>query len=397
MAELHIPPGINYECTSCGKCCGGWAVPLTEEDFERISAESWSAQNSPLAAKSPFRQLTKYEAQNTPYTHKIVSESQFCPFLVDKLCLIHARYSAEFKPSICQLFPYSFAETPSGVYATVSFVSVGAIENSGQPLVMQRALLERKWQDFRKLFPSYSPDWSQIKLTVNQPLSWDDYLLMESKLLEFLRLRDRPLEERMLAGSRYLVSQLETAGGTSAVQGNYPLGGLKPLDKHLLSFFHKMYFPTRPQRRGEADFHIGRLVCQRFLQSPTLSFPGRSFSIAQLQSFPFANDDPQIEDLLYRYFYSYIFGKKYFGAGFGQVSLIAGYHHLILLLALIKLHARGLAEMRGAQVADISDVVATIRQLERQLGETKLGGWAAAAWELLLFSPLRANRALSNS
>src|SRR5437868_4644421 len=45
---LHIPQGINYECQSCGKCCGGWAVPMTEADYDRIVEVDWQ-KVSPVA------------------------------------------------------------------------------------------------------------------------------------------------------------------------------------------------------------------------------------------------------------------------------------------------------------------------------------------------------------
>jgi hypothetical protein len=110
---------------------------------------------------------------------------------------------------------------------------------------------------------------------------------------------------------------------------------------------------------------------------------------------PWPAQDKEIEDLLYRYFYSRIFAKLYFGAGFGQLSLIAGYHHLILLYALIKLQSRALALGRGASIVSYVDVVAAIRQLEKRLGETAVGGYAAAIYELLMFSHLRALRILA--
>src|SRR5262249_31382758 len=131
----------------------GWAVPMTQEDYERISAADWTTIHESFGTKTLFRQLSKREAQDTPYTHKIVSDTGICPFLVDNLCHMHSKYGAEFKPSICQLFPYCFSETPSGVYATVSFVSAGVIYNSGKPLAEQRDYLEGKWQEFRKMYP----------------------------------------------------------------------------------------------------------------------------------------------------------------------------------------------------------------------------------------------------
>jgi hypothetical protein len=79
----------------------------------------------------------------------------------------------------------------------------------------------------------------------------------------------------------------------------------------------------------------------------------------------------------------------------GQLSLIVGFHHLGLLLSLTKLQARGLALARGAPCVSMIDLVAAIRQLEKRLGDTALGPYAAATFELLLFSSSRLKRILT--
>ncbi len=402
--QLHLPPGINYECTGCGKCCGGWVVAMTEEDYDRISQEDWSDIHESYSSRPLFRQLTKREAEGTPYTHKIVSETGVCPFLVNNLCHMHSKRGSTFKPSICQVFPYSFTETPSGVYATVSYVSVGALYNSGLPLAQQEDVLQQKWLEFKQLHPHHKPDWSTTKLTVDQPLNWDDYLALEEKLLEILADTSVSLEQRLIAGSQHLVSHVK--GQSLPPSGDVPASDiqvgtaysapLKPIDLSLLLTFHKMYFPTKPLKRGEGDFNAMRLAMQHFFGNKLFHLPGRSFALEQLQRVAWPTD-PEITGILDRYIYSFVFGKKYFGAGFGQVSVVAGYHHLVLITALIKLQSKASALMRDSSVVNLLDVASTVRQMERQVGETRLGGYAAAAWELLLFAPGRARRLLANS
>jgi Fe-S-cluster containining protein len=404
LIELHIPEGINYECTGCGKCCSGWAVPMTQEDYERISAADWSSLHESFGTRTLFRQLSKREYEGTPYTHKIVSDTGICPFLVDNLCYMHKKHGAEFKPSICQLFPYCFSETPSGIYATVSFVSAGVIYNSGKPLLEQRDYLEGKWQEFRKMYPDYKPDWSHTKLTVDQPISWEEYLAIEKRLLAELSDTSRPLGHRMLACSQYLMSQVKRPAGAPATTSDttipaadarLSLDPLNALDKSLLLTFQHMYFPVKQLRRGEGDFRIPALLQQHFLGSKAWKIAKESHKLEELQVMTWPEDDKEINGILERYIYSYVFGKKYFGAGFGQVSVIAGFHHLVLILALIKLQSKASARARGGSV-NVLDVATTVRQTERQVGESKLGGYAAAAWELLLFPPGRARRMLGN-
>jgi Fe-S-cluster containining protein len=395
VVELLIPEGINYECTGCGKCCSGWSVPMTEADYQRVSSVDWSSLHESYRDKKLFREMKKSEREGTPYAYKIVSETGVCPFLVNNLCYMHSMHGAEFKPSICQQFPYLFNETPSGIYLSVSFVSIAVIYNTGTPLAEQRELMERKLEDFRRLYPDYRPDWSQIKLTVNQPLTWDEYIQIEQRLLDFIRQQDRPLEERMLAGSAFLMEQVKTRGVGTAYDTTLTDANLKALDRSLLLTFHKMYYPTHRLRRDEASFSLPLLLGQHFFGSKKLQAPKRSFSIEEAAEVTWP-DDPELNNILERYFYSYIFGKKYFGAGYAQVSVIAGFHHLTLILALLKLQAKISARLRDAHTVNLLDLAASVRQMERQLGETKLDGYSAAAFETLLYSHERARRLLSH-
>lgn len=399
--ELHLPVGINYECTGCGKCCGGWSVPLTEPDYERISAVSWSGELDKFKDKTLFRGLKGYEAQGTPYTHAIkVGDDGHCPFLVDNLCFIHSKRGSEFKPSICQLFPYCFNETPSGIYATVSFVSMGVVHNSGKALTEQRDYLEKKLDEFQKLYPEHHPNWSKLELMGGRPITWDEYLELEESMLRILNQRERSFEQRMLNCSALLNAK---SAGREISETDAPTdqSSLRALDKHLLVALHRIYFPVRPLGRGQGDFTAGRFLYQLAFQGiiPGLRIyvAGHSYTFDQLRSVEWPANDPEIEDLLYRYFYSRIFGKLYFGAGFGQLSLIAGFHHLLTVYALIKLQAKALSKVREAKQVSYVDVVAAVRQLEKRLGETAVGAYAAAIYELLLFSHKRAQRFIADT
>jgi len=427
--KLHIPEGINYECTGCGTCCSGWSVPLTEADYNRISPIDWTARLAKFNGKFLFRPLKKAEAAGTPYTHAIRhGEDGHCPFLVNNLCFIHSQFEAATKPAICQLFPYCFNETPSGVYATVSFVSMGVVYNSGKALAEQRDLLNAKLAQFQSLFPDHHPNWSKLQLTVGQPLEWPDYLALEEKLLDCLKDRSKPLANRFMSSSDYLLSVVQPlAASNEPIRIRNDSNPPKPpnhLDKALLIALHKVYFPTKPTGKGQGDFSLidfcwqatGGSICPGL----TIQLPGKSYKIDDLLSteirrgteghggafgrftgsssslqINWPDSDPEIEDLLYRYFYSRIFAKLYFGAGFGQLSLIAGFHHLALLLSLIKLQAKVIALSRDAKVVSLIDVVTTIRQLEKRLGEATLGPYAAATLELLLYSPRRLRRILN--
>jgi len=406
-ADLHTPDGINYECTGCGKCCGGWAVPLTGEDYERISAIEWADESEKFEGVDLFRPLKPYEKINSPYTHAIKEgEDGHCPFLVNNLCFIHSTRDAKTKPSICQLFPYSFNETPSGVFATVSFLSMGAVYNSGKALAEQQDYLKQKYEDFKALMPDHHPNWSKLQLTVGQPITWDQYLQYEKAILDCLK-SEKPFTHRLLHASSFLINLAKAKPATegiaqeSAQEDLEDAAALNHLDKVLIANLHRLYFPVKPIKRGEGNFSWSKLALEAALGpmfgSVKIAVLSGNFSLGQLETIEWPENDKEINDIIYRYFYSRVFAKLYFAAGYGQLSLIAGFHHLAFLYGLMRWHAKALALGRGAKAVGLIEVVATVRQMEKRLGETSLSGNGAAAFELLLYSPERLRRIMHAS
>ena len=434
---LNTPEGLHYECTGCGKCCSGWSVPLTEEDYKRVVDIDWGSLSPDLKDKKLFRPLPPALKKGTPYSYAIIANSEGqCPFLKNNLCFIHSQFGSQTKPAMCQLFPYSFNETPGGIYASVSFVSRGAIFNAGKALSEQTEYLQTKYKDFKRLFHGHKPNWSEIKLSPNVPLTWPEYLEIEKTLILYIQDQSKSLESRFIDGSRYLNSLLNK--GTASVNPETNSTNKKQLDKPqseqslnywdkvLLSTLYKTYFPpqaNRPQGYGQLIISLSPFLKealgvifagtseQPIDKSPPTDKPSSTSGISaadfyyypqefsyksacHLVSSAWPADDLESNDMIYRFFYSHIFAKLYFGGGFGQLSLIAGFHQLALFLVLIKLHARALAMTHLDSKISQIDIIQTIVQLEKSLGEVKVSAYGAAILELLLASPSRVARLL---
>ncbi len=386
---LKIPADINYQCTGCGKCCSGWSVPMTEEDYQRINAVNWADLNPDLKNKNLFRTLKANEKIGTPYAYAINPEPNGqCPFLKDNLCFMHSKFGAQFKPSICQLFPYCFNETPDGVYTTVSFISRGAIFNSGQSLIEQKEYLQSKYKEFQKLYPDHHPNWSQIKLSSNWPLTWEQYMDIEKTILSIMQNKNKSLEERFIEGSAYLKSRLSNADLSSLKNGS--VLALNKWDKILLVALYRKYFP--PQNKSAKSYGQLHLNLSSFMTA--IPYINNIEQLVRETDNIAWSIDADINDLLYRFFYSRLFAKLYFGAGFGQLSIITGFNHLAVLLAIIKLKVKALAMTHKDRKISQSDIIQTIVQLEKSLGELRISPYGAAILELLLSSQQRVGRFL---
>lgn len=381
--QLHIPNGINYSCAGCGRCCNGVAVPMTQDDYERVSAIDWSVDLPQFDWSRQFRMLSKKENDSSMYTHAIKPTADgHCPFLINKLCHIHATRGEHVKPLICGLFPYSFNDTPSGIYLTVSFRSNAVLGNMGTPLTEQLPTLEEKLRVYNTIYTARSVIWDKIKLTVDKPLTWAQYLEYEQGLLAAV-VGGGSLKKKLFNASDSLFKDL--ARPAAATVGGAP----KSKDKKFLAGLFRLYFPHDPRfLNKDAYFNGIQFALELAFKAPKFRVMDRSFTFEELASFPWptAEQEPEVEDLLTRFVYSRIFGKWYFGGGFAQLSVIAGFHHLALLVALIRLHSAALAKARGADRVSFVDVMTTVRQSEEKINVVVLDGYSAGLWELILFS-----------
>jgi hypothetical protein len=221
------------------------------------------------------------------------------------------------------------------------------------------------------------------------PLTWPEYLEIEKNLLACWQDQSKNLQNRFLDGSAYLNVLLAEKTGKQLSQSVSSQGTLNAWDKILIATLYRTYFPRQTYRvkgYGKQNLHLGSFLTTMMSGLFTNDVFGESSKL------PWPENDQEINDLIYRFVYSHIFAKLYFGAGFGQLSLIAGFHHLALGLVLIKLKARALAMSRQQCSITMADVVTTVVQLEKGLGEVKISPYGAAILELLLASESRLRR-----
>lgn len=136
---LHTPEGIRYNCEGCGRCCAGWSVGMTEEDYGRIKHVDWGEVHPDLKGKELFiHREAEFKAGTVQHPHYTAPRADgTCSFLINNLCAIHGHLGEDQKPLTCRIFPYSFVETPSGVYTGVVYNSMAAAKNVGKLLSEQ--------------------------------------------------------------------------------------------------------------------------------------------------------------------------------------------------------------------------------------------------------------------
>lgn len=397
--NIHIPEGINFECTGCGNCCYGWPVPVTGDDVERITP--LKARLVQAAAPPSFRELPAESGKLSSFTHTLEKRNDGkCEFLMlDNRCALHDKFGASAKPSMCQLFPFTFTDTPSGFYLSASFASTGVLLNSGRALVEQKEGMLEMLNLFKRLFPSLKPDWMKSQLIDGTPLTWSDYLELEERFLPILSPASRTSLHVDEALKKAVAVVAPTVPAAVNIDELAPVEARpKVVDQLLLKFLFDAYFPADEYASNKCELDAEALA--RALVKPPdkveFSAQGEKFQMRDLTSSTLGALDDQTENLLLRFAYCRIFAKLYFGAGFQDLSLLAGLCHLSFLIAMVRSILKVRKERRK-QVPDFLEAAELVRALERRLTVASFSRGARSILEVLIVSPQRLERVFSLS
>ncbi|HEY9758083.1 MAG TPA: YkgJ family cysteine cluster protein [Oculatellaceae cyanobacterium] len=407
---LHIPEGLRFECTGCGNCCLQWPVPSTADDRQRIIDLSHSMKHSGTHSGNvelPVRlfrsvdfDVIKSKSQTFQFTLEKRADGR-CIFLSEKnRCALHEQFGAEAKPSMCQLFPYTFTEAPDGFYASVSFASTGALFNQGRLLSEQREHLTSRLDLFKKLFPKLKLDWSGIQLVDGISMRWSQYLLMERDILRVLaeNMRDALSQDnylwsvRLLNLSEYILSQLPAQTARTDLERKELIPNTQSSDLQFARYLMSLYLPDNVFESANDIPPVREFLEGMVSGSAQLSFKidGQDVDLAHAFAQSLGMLERDSEHLLARYLYSRVFSKLYFGPGMGHFSLLSGYHHLVLLLVLVRLKIKCLNWL--GKRPDAFQVAEIVRSLERKLTAFQHTRESSSVLEVLLESPSRFRR-----
>lgn len=400
-AILHIPEGINFDCTGCGNCCFTWPVPLTDDDIKRIcSLEIEGVKEEPVHLIDTGSQVTLGQLAFTSALGK--RNDGKCQFLSpDNRCRIHDQFGADAKPSMCRLFPYTFTSTPNGVYASASFASTGVLFNSGRPLSEQRQHLIHTYQLFQKLYSDLSPDWTNLQFVDGQPLPFEDYLEIEGRILSALGSNDAKESLREERADKILIGITKQIALSVKEKRDFDkIPGLqtKPrtVDSLLINALLSAYFPDNVYRENYCEIDTASLA--RHLVAPPdkvlAQFAGGAVSYGELNQYSLGRLNEQAENLLFRFAYLKVFSKLYFGPGFAGLSLIAGLNHLSTIVSLVRivLKLENVSARKLGSAITFEEVAECVRILERRLTVSKYSRETKTMLEVLLSSSDRAER-----
>lgn len=412
---LIVPKDLKYNCSGCGKCCGGWSIGLTEADWQKVKDVDWNSLHPDLEGLELFvHREDAYKEGNSPYPHFTNPKPNGrCPFVVDNLCFIHSKLGAEAKPGTCQIFPYSFIETPTAVYAGVAYSSWAATMNEGDLLSNQKEMLEEHWQRTINHLKEKSKGidlphpgkqeensnpFDMVTLTGDTRVPWSEYLYLDEALQDLFRdaMNDkRYFLQTVLEGEEIVLEAVKLAKADKSlatlkdfkpevsIPENAPESGINDSIIAMV-YYLQLSFPAIRQHypslwfpaQKNFDMKHFTTVAKRFgyLFSSGLSailfkkpnLPGiGTHDLKKSLHYKIDMFTPEMSQLFNRWVYMKIFAKTYFGPVAANYSVLCGYNSLVAKFLCAVLYTKSLAMEKNQTHIDINDLYEAFVRLER--------------------------------
>ncbi len=410
---LIIPEGIRYNCQGCGRCCSGWSVGMTENDYSRIKDIDWGSLHPDLANRELFIHREKEFKEGTSlYPHFTKPRADgTCSFLIDNLCFIHSHTDEETKPATCQLFPYTFVETPTGIYTGLSLNSMASVRNLGNLLTDQREKLEGYFKKTRSFIGEKALEAGSSKQMVEAPyatvvlsgqtkVAWKEFLHVDQKMIDtinagnesgedfiqtLLKVEDIILHSISLAKAEKPLSeitQFEPRGTTgSSEAGASTNEGILAMVYYLYlvypsirASFGDMWQLSNQERFGPKK--IGSLLSQYaqyigsgfstiFLKNAGIKNFGK-VNLIKAINYPVKPMPQAVNEFFRRWLYIKIFSKGYFGPIACDYSLLAGFNSLVMCYLCAMVFAKGETMKRNEDEIKIYDLYEVFFRLDRE-------------------------------
>lgn len=407
---LRIPEGIRYNCQGCGRCCAGWAVGLTDEDYARVKDVDWGSLHEDLKDKELFvHRQSEFEQGLSMYPHFTKARPDgTCPFLIDNLCFIHSKFGEPTKPGMCKLFPYTYVPTPSGIYVGLVYNSMSSVRNLGELLSNQRPMLEETWrlmvnQERAQGRASNAvsavaesvkaSDLAAVQYNVNLvstiSLTWQEYLKIDDRLIALVSAADHKNAYTLLLSASEILAEavrLKTAGSDLGELSTFQPEVDRFIDEtptgvenalfNLLCFrnfewpqIRKQYaaFWSAANKSPLSDPKILMAGTRAVLQGK-LELSGLGLiSIEKARRYRVRPFSAEIEQFFARYLYLKVFSKTFCGPPMSGLSIVAGFNNIIANFLSAIVFAKAHAMSRNESEIRLSDLYEAYFLLDKEV------------------------------
>jgi Fe-S-cluster containining protein len=379
------PARAAFECTTCGNCCHGWRVSVDRKTYDRLERLLVAGDANPKGhAVENCLGLLPTPTDDLYASLEMVEGH--CVFLDDdQLCYLHKHFGESSKPATCRRFPSTTIATPEGRFLHPTFACKGMAIALGK--TAGAFSVTREGSGLRDAGALVSATLTRDSLLHFGPARTKGGVtsaglgeLMRG-LRSLLKLEGASTEALLLAGRLWLeeLSEPQRALDEDDVRKNHERA-LKDRGAALLTRAAQM--PRSP----ELHMDTLRMIIALRLERRSGLFPESQEWFDDVMGRYLLDTQPEAsakcfhDDLAAIYLpaqpetgvllRSYVAEKLYYHPNCLTLGVLAGYHSLLYLFALIRLFVVGRASSRG--LALTSPLVLTAIQIvEREFDHTE--------------------------
>ena len=345
----------TFHCNGCGECCSQWKVPLSREKLANLQDKSW-IQGRLAETHTAFEPMDTDTAEAMGLAPGAVwvphTSEGYCVFLgSNRHCQIEAREGAEFKPDDCLRFPFAAVPVPREgtryeVSAACKSVSEALMLRFGdiQPAPHEQPALDAKaielYEQGGKLslkVKRYSAPFSWLK-----PLSWQTFD-ERLKQLQALALSEGMTADALLVQAKSLMMRGKT--DTISVKAS----------SHPVPWTTRLYL-----RQPYGIYSLWTYLTTGEYQDEALLGRGESLALNQLNRIRWPEELGRQRLTAF----TFLLLKRRISLVYGQ-SWSSQWAMSKTALNLVRLYARGYAQLAQAPEVSESDIALAIRTVER--------------------------------
>ncbi len=411
--QLLIPEGIRYNCQGCGRCCTGWSVGLTNADYSRIKDVDWGSIHPDLKDRELFIHREKEFTEGTSqYPHFTKPRADgACPFLIDSRCIIHGTFDEATKPGTCQIFPYSFVDTPTGVYLGVAYSSMASVRNIGELLTDQREKLHGYYLKTREHLALRAREeviaasaqetagpFDNVTIAPGCVVPWSEYFHLDNRLIDFVtdaENGDKPFietligTEEIILEARRMVARKEALEGLKDFELNVQISSgseVSGTSESTIAMVYYLYliYPAirsryqdlwQQKKKGFASPRLMALLTKQISEYfatainavffKNANIPGMAkVNITRALNYKIDAPSQEINSFFTRWLRLKLFSKTYFGPVASGYPMLTGFNSLVACFICAMLLVKGEALKRGNKEIKIYDLYEAFWRLD---------------------------------
>lgn len=190
-----LPILERWDCASCGNCCRGSVIPLSDEDLKRLASQRWHEHSDFESVQTVVRPGWFGKR------HQLAQRADgSCVFLTaDNRCRIHAEHGSDAKPLVCQMYPLQLVPHEKRAVLTLRRSCPSAAGDAGSAVQDHLAAVRRLAKQGNLLDKAIRAP----AITRVYRGSWSEALLVASAIERVMTDERYPLVRRLVHGVRF--------------------------------------------------------------------------------------------------------------------------------------------------------------------------------------------------